>query len=130
MNQQLLAEIGRTQRLEILNTLKRTKGLSVNELLLAFVSTDYSTGPNTTVQSVAGAGLTWVLVVRTNAQSGTSEIWRTFAPSRLTSTSVTATLSQATVSSLTVMSFTGVDPSDSRRLFTNATRSETARPRL
>ena len=33
MNQQLLAEIGRTQRLEILNTLKRTKGLSVNELV-------------------------------------------------------------------------------------------------
>src|SRR5437763_3688880 len=33
LNQQLLAEIGRTQRLEILNTLKRTKGLSVNELV-------------------------------------------------------------------------------------------------
>ena len=33
MNQQLLAEIGRTQRLEILNTLKRTRGLSVNELV-------------------------------------------------------------------------------------------------
>lgn len=33
MNQQLLSEIGRTQRLEIVNTLKRTKGLSVNELV-------------------------------------------------------------------------------------------------
>ena len=33
MNQRLLAEIGRTQRLEILNTLKRTKGLSVNQLV-------------------------------------------------------------------------------------------------
>lgn len=33
MNQQLLSEIGRTQRLEILNTLKRTKGMSVNELV-------------------------------------------------------------------------------------------------
>ncbi len=33
MNQQLLQEIGRTQRLEILNTLKRTRGLSVNELV-------------------------------------------------------------------------------------------------
>src|SRR6202162_6733100 len=33
MNQRLLAEIGRTQRLEILNSLKRTKGLSVNELV-------------------------------------------------------------------------------------------------
>lgn len=33
MNQQLLAEIGRTQRLQIVNTLKRTRGLSVNELV-------------------------------------------------------------------------------------------------
>jgi predicted ArsR family transcriptional regulator len=33
VNQQLLSEIGRTQRLEILNTLKRTKGMSVNELV-------------------------------------------------------------------------------------------------
>jgi predicted ArsR family transcriptional regulator len=33
VNQQLLAEIGRTQRLEILNKLKRTRGLSVNELV-------------------------------------------------------------------------------------------------
>src|SRR6185437_13992563 len=33
MNQKLLAEIGRTQRLEILNILKRTKGMSVNELV-------------------------------------------------------------------------------------------------
>src|SRR4051812_23586873 len=33
VNQRLLAEIGRTQRLEILNTLKRTKGLSVNQLV-------------------------------------------------------------------------------------------------
>jgi predicted ArsR family transcriptional regulator len=33
LNQQLLSEIGRTQRLEILNTLKRTRGMSVNELV-------------------------------------------------------------------------------------------------
>jgi predicted ArsR family transcriptional regulator len=33
MNQKLLAEIGRTQRLEILNSLKRSKGMSVNELV-------------------------------------------------------------------------------------------------
>lgn len=33
MNQRLLSEIGRTQRLEILNALKRTRGLSVNELV-------------------------------------------------------------------------------------------------
>jgi len=33
LNQRLLAEIGRTQRLEILNTLKRTRVLSVNQLV-------------------------------------------------------------------------------------------------
>jgi len=33
MNQRLLAEIGRTQRLEILNSLKRSRGMSVNQLV-------------------------------------------------------------------------------------------------
>lgn len=32
MNQKLIAEIGKSQRLQILNTLKRTQGLSVTEL--------------------------------------------------------------------------------------------------
>jgi hypothetical protein len=82
---------------------------AANELLLAFVATDYLSGANTTVTSIAGAGLTWQLVVRTNAQSGTSEIWRAFAPSPLTNVSVTATLSQAAVSALTVMTLTGAD---------------------
>ena len=46
-----------------------------NELLLAFVSTDWTSGSNTTVSGVTGGGLTWVLVRRTNTQSGTAEIW-------------------------------------------------------
>ena len=33
MNQRLIAEIGRTQRLEIVNSLKRSRGMSVNELV-------------------------------------------------------------------------------------------------
>jgi Domain of unknown function (DUF1929)/Bacterial Ig domain/Carboxypeptidase regulatory-like domain/Kelch motif len=83
----------------------------VNELLLAFIATDYLTGPNTTVTSVTGGGLTWVMAVRANGQSGTSEIWRAFSQVPLSSVSVTATLSQSVVSSITVMSFTGVDSS-------------------
>jgi hypothetical protein len=82
---------------------------SSNELLLAFVETDYLSGSNTTVTGVSGAGLTWVLVVRTNVQSGTSEIWRAFAPSQLSNVSVTATLSQSVVSSITLVSFSGVN---------------------
>jgi hypothetical protein len=82
-----------------------------NELLLAFVSADWISGTNTTVSGVAGAGLTWVLVRRTNTQRGTSEIWRAFAASPLTAVTVTATLSQSVASSMTVVTFTGVDPS-------------------
>jgi hypothetical protein len=62
------------------------------------------------VIGVSGAGLTWQLVVRTNAQRGTSEIWRAFAAAPLTNVTVTATFVQAAASSLTVMSFTGADP--------------------
>ena len=82
---------------------------SANELLLAFISTDYLSGPNTTVTGVSGGGLTWVLVRRTNVQSGTSEIWRAFATSPLSNVTVTATISQSLGCSLTVMSFAGVD---------------------
>jgi hypothetical protein len=84
---------------------------SGNELLLAFVATDYTSGPNTTVTAVNGAGLTWIPVLRSNTQSGSSEIWRAFAPSPLAAVSVTATLSQSVVSSITVVTFTGVDTS-------------------
>jgi hypothetical protein len=84
---------------------------SGNELLLALISTDYLSGTNTTVQSVSGGGLTWVMAVRANGQSGTSEIWRAFASAPLTNVSVTATLSQSVQSSMTIISFTGVDTS-------------------
>src|SRR6266404_4095156 len=84
---------------------------STNELLLAFISADSGSSSNTTVTKVAGAGLTWALVQRANAQLGTAEIWRAFAPSPLTGVTVTATLSQSVLSSITVISFTGVDTS-------------------
>lgn len=82
---------------------------SGNELLLAFIATDYLGGANTTVSGVSGGGLTWALVKRTNTQSGDSEIWAAFAPSTLTNVTATATISQAVVCSITVLSFTGVD---------------------
>ena len=82
-----------------------------NELLLAFIATDYLGGTNTTVTGVSGAGLTWQLVQRTNVQSGTSEIWRAFAPAPLVGVTVTATLSQAVASAMTVVSFSNVDTS-------------------
>jgi hypothetical protein len=82
-----------------------------SELLVAFVATDYSGGPNATVTSLSGGGLTWNLVVRSNGQSGTSEIWRAFAKTRLANVSVTARLSQSVVSAMTVVSLRGVNTS-------------------
>jgi uncharacterized protein (TIGR03437 family) len=86
---------------------------SANELLLAFIATDYISGANTTVQSVSGAGLTWVLAVRTNLQNGTAEIWRAFASTPKSNVTVSASLSQKVAASMTIMSFTGVDTSGS-----------------
>jgi hypothetical protein len=82
---------------------------AANELLLAYIATDYSSGANTSVTGVTGAGLNWVRVVRTNTQGGTSEIWRALATSALTNVTVSATLSQSVASSITVTSFKGVD---------------------
>jgi len=82
-----------------------------NELLLAFISADKVSSSSTTVTNVAGAGLTWVLVQRTNVQSGTAEIWRAFSSAPLSGVTVTATISQKVDSSLTVMTFSGVNTS-------------------
>src|ERR1700730_4229088 len=82
-----------------------------NEVLLAFVSTDYISGTNTTVKSISGGALTWVLVKRNNDQSGTAEIWRAYASNLLSSVGVTATLSQNVFASITVVAFIGVDTS-------------------
>jgi len=86
---------------------------AANELLLAFVATDYISGTNTTVTGIAGGGLTWTLVKRTNTQAGASEIWRAFATTTLSNVTVTATVSQSVISSITVISFAGVDTSGS-----------------
>ena len=61
-----------------------------NEVLLAFVSAD---GPSTGGQTatVTGAGLTWALVGRSNAQPGTAEVWRAVAPTTLTGATVSST---------------------------------------
>jgi uncharacterized protein (TIGR03437 family) len=84
---------------------------SSNELLLAFIATDYRSGSNVTVRSVSGAGLKWVLAVRANVQRGTAEIWRAFATAPLNNASVSANLSEKVAASITVVSFTGADPS-------------------
>jgi hypothetical protein len=82
-----------------------------NEVLLAFVSGG-STSPITS-SSVTGAGLTWTLVQRTNAQLGTAEVWRAFSPSILTNASISVQLDTGDGSDanslITVVSFVGAD---------------------
>jgi hypothetical protein len=105
---------------QVKSTNRSTSGTSItspsfsttaaNELLLAFISTD-AKSPGITVTGVTGAGLTWALVQRTNAQLGTSEIWRAFAPTALTNATATATTSQSVAASITVVTFTGADTS-------------------
>ena len=56
-----------------------------NELLVAFVSYDGSSGINQTTR-VTGGGLTWTLRSRSDHQSGTAEIWSAVAPKPFTTT--------------------------------------------
>jgi len=93
------------------NTTPAFSTSAANELLLAFISTDSKTSPNTTVTGITGGGLRWQLVQRTNVQLGTAEIWRAFATTQLSNATVTVTLSQSVASSVTVLSFLGADPS-------------------
>jgi hypothetical protein len=60
-----------------------------SQLLLAFASSD---GPSSGGQTltVSGAGLTWTLVKRANAQAGTAEIWMATTSAGLTNATVTA----------------------------------------
>jgi hypothetical protein len=85
---------------------------SGNELLLAFIATDGKSA-GITVTGVSGASLTWTLVRRTNAQLGTAEIWRAFAPSALSNVTVSASLSQSVAASITVVTFIGADTTGS-----------------
>ncbi len=85
---------------------------SSGEILLAFVATD-AINAGVTVTSVTGGGLTWAPVRRTNAQLGTAEIWRAFAPAALSGVAVRANLSQSVAASITIVGFTGADVSGS-----------------
>ena len=82
---------------------------SGNDLLVAFIASD---GPaasgGQTISSVTGAGRTWKLAVRTNAQAGTAEIWTAVAPGPLSGVTVTATRSSGAYGgSIDVVAFSG-----------------------
>jgi hypothetical protein len=78
-----------------------------NDLLIAFLSYD---GPANSAQTagINGAGLTWTLLVRSNTQSGTSEIWSARANGRLDNATVASQpgTNDSSHGSLTVIAFT------------------------
>jgi hypothetical protein len=77
--------------------------------VVAFVGSDGpSPSPAQTV-TVSGAGLAWSLVVRTNTQLGTAEVWAAHAATALTNVTVTSTQSSGNYyQSLTVVAFQGL----------------------
>jgi Bacterial Ig domain/Lysyl oxidase len=81
---------------------------TANELLLAFIGSDGPVASQSQSMNVSGAGLTWTLVVRTNAQAGDAEIWAASAPSSLSNVAVTSTATAAGFhQSLTVLALHG-----------------------
>ncbi|WP_434315703.1 galactose oxidase-like domain-containing protein [Leifsonia sp. P73] len=80
------------------------------ELLLAFLTADGpATAGSETFSAVTGAGLTWQLRKRANAQYGTAEIWQAVSSSAITNATVTATHGGSGLAAITVVSFTGAD---------------------
>ena len=65
------------------------------ELLVAFAGSDGPASGSSQALTVSGAGLSWKLVQRANAQSGTAEVWTANAPSNAPLTNVTVTATQA-----------------------------------
>jgi hypothetical protein len=92
------------------NTTTTTPSFSTSEpgeVLLAFVNSD---GPAKGAQtlSVSGAGLTWSLVKRSNAEPGDAEIWTATTVGSLLDATVTATASNGGFDqSLTVVALSG-----------------------
>ena len=81
------------------------------ELLLAFVAVNGPTSGGQSVTKVTGGGLTWSLVQRDSTGAGSSEVWQAYAPSKLSSTRVTASLAKKGYSvTMTVAGFSGARP--------------------
>jgi hypothetical protein len=79
------------------------------EVLVAFVASDGPAASNAQSVTVSGAGLTWTLVTRANAEFGDSEIWTATAATVLTNATVVATPARSGFDQdLTVIAMEGV----------------------
>jgi hypothetical protein len=79
---------------------------TANDLVVAFVAGDGPVGAGKQAYTVSGAGLTWTLAKRSNAQSGDAEIWWARASGTLSSQTVQAAPTAGGLhGSLTVVAF-------------------------
>jgi hypothetical protein len=101
-------------------------GLKGGNLVLALVASDGPSGSSQTAP-VTGGGLTWTLVRRANARSGSSEVWKAVLPASTTSVTATATPSGGAFdASLTLLAFdgsAGVGASEAAGAATGAARA-------
>jgi RHS repeat-associated protein len=80
----------------------------VGDLVLALVSAKGPSGKVQKVTKLAGGGLTWALVARSDTQQGTAEIWQAHTAKALSKVKFTATLAYSGYNgSITVAAFTG-----------------------
>ena len=81
---------------------------AAGETLLALVSSDGPKSAAGQTASVSGAGVTWTMIQRANAQAGDAEIWQATAAGPLSGVTVTSTPSAGNFDQqLTVLTFTG-----------------------
>jgi len=89
-----------------------TPGLTTamaGETLVAFVTSDGPKTASSQTATVTGAGLTWKLAKRANAQYGDTEIWTATAPAILSNVTVKSTLAKVSYDqALTVIAMEGV----------------------
>lgn len=78
------------------------------EVLLAFVSQDGPAKLNSQSATVSGAGLSWKLLARSNAQYGDAEVWTATATNTISNATVTSTPAAAGYAQeLTVVAYEG-----------------------
>ena len=81
---------------------------TASDVLVAYVGFDGPNAPGAQTATVAGGGLTWTLVKRSNTQAGDAEIWTAKASGPLTNAVITATPASSGFSgNLTVIAYKG-----------------------
>jgi hypothetical protein len=97
------------------------------ELIVAFIMSDGSATTKQTISSVTGGGLSWGRRQRSNARSGTSEIWQAVAPTAVSNMVVKANRGNGSYTgSIVVAAFTGASVDGATTAAAGSTGAPTA----